>query len=257
MRRYTLVAPRWVLTAAHCVTDNGKVLGADKFVVTLGSTKLDGNGGTDHAVTKVVRNPSYNASTQGNDAALLRLLNPSHATPMQIISNDSLDAAEAGANARVIGWGTTTEGGDVSGDLRQVDMPIVDDETCGAPEANGSDLISDVMLCAGLAEGGVDSCQGDSGGPLLVHTGAGTETGDATSAEGWKLAGIVSFGEGCARPDKYGVYTELANFGIRSWIYQTIDGLPLGLQNPSFEQPLGSVSGGRRRFTTPRETWCQ
>ena len=177
-----------------------------------------------------------------SDAALLRLQNPSHATPMQLISNDSLDAASSGSTARVIGWGTTSEGGDVSEDLREVDMPIVDDETCGEPQSYGDEFVPAVMLCVGLPGGGVDSCQGDSGGPLMVNTGGGVTTGEEASAEGWKLAGIVSWGEGCAEPDKYGIYTRLANHGIRAWIYQTIDSLPVGLQNPSFEQPLGSAS---------------
>ena len=59
------------------------------------------------------------------------------------------------------------------------------------------------MICAGLEEGGKDSCQGDSGGPLV---------------SGNVLAGIVSWGYGCAVAGYPGVYTEVAHFS--NWINQ-------------------------------------
>jgi len=74
---------------------------------------------------------------------------------------------------------------------------------CNAPNAyNGH--IKAGMMCAGYKEGGVDSCNGDSGGSLVWRT-----------SDGPVLVGVVSFGEGCARKLKYGVYTPVSAY--RNW----------------------------------------
>jgi trypsin len=83
-----------------------------------------------------------------------------------------------------------------------VDVPIVDKVTCN-DNYSGYGGIPPNQICAGLAEGGVDSCQGDSGGPLFK---------DAA------VYGIVSWGVGCAYPNYPGVYTEVSAYS--DWIAQ-------------------------------------
>ncbi|MEA2312457.1 MAG: hypothetical protein QOE28_2425, partial [Solirubrobacteraceae bacterium] len=64
------------------------------------------------------------------------------------------------------------------------------------------------QICAGYPQGGTDTCQGDSGGPLFGHTAAGA----------LKVVGATSYGEGCARPGKPGVYARVGDDTLREWI---------------------------------------
>ena len=108
--------------------------------------------------------------------------------------------AEVGGFAIAAGWGLTAEGTEVSNILRQVTVQIVSNQVCNGLAAY-SGAITDRMVCAGFPEGGKDSCQGDSGGPLMVPDGQG----------GYFQAGVVSWGEGCGRPNKFGVYTRVSS----------------------------------------------
>lgn len=103
-----------------------------------------------------------------------------------------------GTNARVSGWGATSEGGPGSATLLAVYKPVVSNAACNAAYNGG---ITDGMICAGVPEGGRDACQGDSGGPLTA---------------GNIVIGIVSWGQGCARPNFFGVYARVAHY--RNWI---------------------------------------
>ncbi|CAF4037989.1 unnamed protein product, partial [Rotaria magnacalcarata] len=106
-----------------------------------------------------------------------------------------------GKETWVVGWGTTQFGGKVSPTLLQVSVPITNNQGCkqvlSAPAK---------QICAGYDQGGKDSCQGDSGGPLVVEIGQGI----------FELIGLVSFGIGCAKAMKPGVYTRVA--GYIDWI---------------------------------------
>ncbi|MEV0170145.1 serine protease [Streptomyces sp. NPDC050803] len=187
----TLVSPTKVVTAAHCMvgetTSSVRVVG--------GRTYRNGTNGTVSRVSNIWIHPSYTDATNGDDVAVLTLSTSMPYTTAPYVSSSQTGVYAAGTTARIIGWGTTSSGGSSSNQLRTATVPIVSDSSCAG--SYGSDFIASDMVCAGYTSGGVDTCQGDSGGPLLV---------------GGVLAGITSWGEGCALAGYPGVYTRLTTF---------------------------------------------
>ncbi|MBA2951196.1 S1 family serine peptidase [Streptomyces himalayensis] len=187
----TLVAARKVVTAAHCVdgrtTSNTKVVG--------GRTYRNGTNGTVASVSRIWIHPDYTSAEEGDDVAVLTLSTSMPYTPIGYVSSSDTGVYAAGTTARILGWGTTSSGGSSSNQLRTATVPTVSNATCSA--AYGSSYIASDMVCAGYSSGGVDTCQGDSGGPLVI---------------GGRLAGITSWGYGCADAEYPGVYTRLTTF---------------------------------------------
>jgi secreted trypsin-like serine protease len=191
----TIVAPTKVLTAAHC-TDGQS---ASDIRVVAGRTALSAGGGTTAGVTDIWIHPEWDSSALTHDASVLTLDTSLTEAPLALASPDDADLYAAGANSTVLGWGVT-ESGSTSDTLRKVDVPVTADDACAASYKDEFDAAT--MVCAGLAEGGKDSCQGDSGGPLVGVAADGTR----------KLIGIVSWGQGCAEPNFYGVYGRVSAF---------------------------------------------
>ena len=184
----SLIASDWVLTAAHCEVRVGDV-------VILGRHDLGSNAGEEILVKYTLTHSAYNADTNDNDIALVKLVG---ASDQETIALGDV-VVQSGSLSTVVGWGALAEGGQTVSTLQQVVVPIISNDVCNA-SYGGS--ITNNMICAGLVSGGIDSCQGDSGGPLMVQAG-----------QDWLQAGIVSFGVGCARPNFYGVYTRVSRYG--------------------------------------------
>lgn len=206
----SIVNEKWIVTAAHCMTG----LTPSHFQVIVGTYTL--NSGTKrHAVKRRIVHGDYEkVAVSDADIALVELeqsleLGPS-AKPATILSpGDESTVLADGSPLIVTGWGATEEGGNVVRDLREVSVPFVVNKACSDPLSYGNQ-ITDSMICAGLAAGNKDSCQGDSGGPLV------------SAVPPIRQVGVVSWGEGCARPGKPGVYTRISNF--KGWIETCVAG---------------------------------
>ncbi|OLF13357.1 S1 family peptidase [Actinophytocola xanthii] len=191
----TVVAPTKIVTAAHCADG----FSPSDIRVVAGRTTLSAGGGTVAGVTGIWIHPQWNPSALSNDVSVLTLDTALSQAPLAVASPADADLYAPGANSTVYGWGVT-ESGSPSDTLRKVDVPVTSDADCAESYPGTYDPAS--MVCAGLDEGGKDSCQGDSGGPLEGVAADGTR----------KLIGIVSWGQGCALPEFYGVYGRVSAF---------------------------------------------
>jgi len=185
----TVVAATKVLTAAHCMADQR----ADNLRVVVGREDKQSTDGRVVTAKSVVVSPNYKGDpTGGSDWAVITLTRKVNVPPLPLAKDSSV--YQPNRMGTVLGWGRTSESGEVSRYLMEATVPVVADTACGK---SYKEYRATAMVCAGYEQGGVDTCQGDSGGPFV---------------ESGELIGITSFGEGCARPGYYGVYTRVASY---------------------------------------------
>lgn len=204
----SLIAPEWVLTAAHCI---GHEQIRNGWRVRLGATHLANGEGITYRIDRMVRHADYDAKTYENDIALVHIVadektdqnNPRRPIrEIRLYGEDGEGPLAPGVSVTVTGWGRDRpppEGRYVEY-MQYAAIQTVD---CDAyPVYKGRTVGS--MFCA--FGPGMDSCEGDSGGPLVLS--------DSEPV----LVGIVSWGDGCGRNDAPGVYTRIDSKYFRDWI---------------------------------------
>ncbi|XP_033625749.1 suppressor of tumorigenicity 14 protein-like [Asterias rubens] len=204
----TLINTMWAVSAAHCFAPEPL---PTSYRLILGRYALDIPEPSEEQavdIRTIILHPQYDRYTYDYDIALLRL------DKEAIITDHVVPGCLPGKSRRfsdgqmceVTGWGLTEDTG-FDDLLKQAAVPVINSKVCNDVY---NDDITPRMICAGYLQGGIDSCQGDSGGPLNCLGGDNR----------WYLAGITSWGNGCAEADAPGVYTRITEFD--AWIKNTI-----------------------------------
>jgi len=207
-----LIAMDIVLFAAHCGNWKNQQVNVGSY--TKYTTAQNSQ---PRFCEKWVADPLYNSQNLDYDFALCKLDSPVDVDQffVKLVLNSDDNFPSDQTDLIVMGHGATLEGGSSANDLRNVTVPSLSNTQCKQYYGSG---ITDNMICAGYPDAGDrDSCQGDSGGPIIQRQ----YMNDGSFLD--YHVGVVSWGEGCARPGYPGVYARTSK--RVDWIESTTCGL--------------------------------
>uniref|UniRef100_A0A8C8E510 Suppressor of tumorigenicity 14 protein homolog n=1 Tax=Otus sunia TaxID=257818 RepID=A0A8C8E510_9STRI len=206
----SLISESWLVSAAHCFLQLQGIRYSDPSLWTayLGLTDQGNRNGDNvqtRKVKRIISHPYFNDYTYDYDIAVMELQTPvTFSSVVQpICLPDATHNFPVGKDLWVTGWGATAEGGSGASILQKAEIRLINQTICNQLL---TDQLTPRMMCVGILTGGVDACQGDSGGPLV----------SVEPSSRMFLAGVVSWGDGCAQRNKPGVYSRLTS--LREWI---------------------------------------
>ncbi|XP_041797887.1 complement C1r subcomponent-like [Chelmon rostratus] len=218
----TVIADRWIMTAAHALTYNGNVVSNESLRIYIGLTDVTNLQSSPVLAASIHIHPEYNNPNFldfNNDIALIKLQDPitfnSSIMPICLPAEGATYVTDM--IGLVSGFGLAGEQLISANKLKYVHLLVVEQEMCRsaveklkkATDNYNFPSLTNNTFCAGVPEGGKDSCHGDSGSPLAVRD----------EGRFW-AAGIVSWGADCGAPGTYGVYTKVSNY--LDWINKTM-----------------------------------
>jgi secreted trypsin-like serine protease len=213
----TVVAPRLVLTAAHCVVDlqNGRTREPSGFRVVTGNVDWMLTPREVLHVHAVSVAPGFDPYTHTHDAALL-VLSTQTTAPAIRLSRPRADASilRAGTPASIVGWGEIRYGQpEPTPELRDAETAVQNAAWC---QRNAPPFYASSQLCViDPPKEATGTCEGDSGGPLIVSA-PGEEQAEPTAIE----LGVLSGGYGHCATKRPSVYTRVD--AVYPWIQRWI-----------------------------------
>ncbi|XP_069840780.1 serine protease 33-like isoform X2 [Dendropsophus ebraccatus] len=232
----SLISKTWVVSAAHCITSS---VTTSTLTVRLGSYQISVPNSHEISVgvKRFIKNPSYVDVGSLGDISLIELVNEVTFTPyiLPVCLPTANVNLPMGLMCWVTGWGNIQFGVSLASPqtLQKVQMPLIDTTTCDglyhlqSSASSSVSIIENDMMCAGYKAGGYDSCQGDSGGPLVC-----SEKGQ------WFLTGLVSWGDGCGKANRPGVYTKLTSYA--NWVKTIASDVEGNILNVTFTSTVNT-----------------
>ncbi|XP_056392706.1 serine protease 27-like, partial [Hyla sarda] len=246
----SLISDTWVLTAAHCFERSPNILAYTVYLGVHQLSELPSPDTVARSVKQIIIHPDFTTEGSSGDIALVELESPVNSSPSirpVHLPSQAVQLAK-GTLCWVTGWGNVQEQVPLAAPktLQKVEVALIDNTNCeamyqsDAASTLSSSFIKEDMICAGYKEGKRDSCQGDSGGPLVCNVNGV-----------WLQLGITSWGSGCAKANRPGVYTRTQYY--QSWLQQYVPSLQYSDGGEYFSTKSNRQRIKRSRIITARD----